>query len=101
MNVVRNLLNRIRGWLPKEPLSGQVKILHLTGKPRKPSKTILALSFVAISLVVFGTLSILQLLGLGFCGPFAAGAAAAITSAVLSIKVWKPRDQTVKSNEMG
>ena len=100
MNVARNLVNRVRGWLPKEPLPGQVKILQLTLKTKKPTKTRIALSFVVIFVVVLSTLSILQVLGLGFYAPFVAGAVAVLASAVLSVLVWKPHNQTAKSNEV-
>ena len=96
----RNLTNRIRGWLPKEPLAGQVKVLQLTGKPKKPTKIRIALSFVVIFIIVLSTLSILQVLGLGFYAPFVAGAVAVLASAVLSVLVWKPHSQTAKANEV-
>ena len=101
MNVLRNLVNRIRGWLPKEPLSSQVKPIGFKEKGNKPNKNRMIMSFVAIFVVVFSTLSILEVLGLQSYAPFVAGAIAALASALFSVFVWKPRNQGgAKSSEM-
>lgn len=67
---------------------------------QKLTKTGLALSFIVIFAVVFSTLTILQVLGLGSYAPFAAGAVAALASVVLSVLLWKPRNQSSKPGEM-
>jgi hypothetical protein len=55
---------------------------------QKLSKTTLAwrlaLTFALISVVVFGALAILQLLGLASYGPFVAGAVAGAASVIMS-----------------
>ena len=102
MNLLKQLQGRIRGWLPKEPSSPsprKIKMVEVNLKPKRPTKTRLALFLLAIFAVVFSTLSILDVLGSGSYAPFAAGAVAALASAVLSALVWKPSNQSAKRIE--
>ena len=68
---------------------------------QKLSKTTLAwrivLAFAIIFVVVFGTLAILQLLGLASYGPFVAGAVAGAASVMMNVALNNRRDQGSKS----
>jgi uncharacterized membrane protein len=68
---------------------------------QKLSKTTLAwrlaLTFAIIFVVVFGVLTILQLLGLASYGPFVAGAVAGAASVIMNTELNRRRDQGLKS----
>jgi hypothetical protein len=103
MNPLHYLKNCIRGWLPKEPSfpnPQKTKMVQVTQKTKKPTQTRLALSFIFVFAVVFGTLSIFGVIGLGSYSPFVAGAVGALASAVSSVLLWKPRNQSSKPIEM-
>jgi len=63
---------------------------------QKLSKARLALMFVVIFVVVFGTLSLLSFLGLGSYGSPVAGAVAGVASVVLTLILNRHRNQGTK-----
>jgi Na+/proline symporter len=103
MNVKKSLGSRIRGWLPKEPYlpsTQKTEMVEVNQKTKKPTKTGLAVFGIAIFAVVVSALTVLQVLGLESNAPYAAGAVAALAGAVLSVLLWKPRNQISRPSEM-
>jgi Na+/proline symporter len=99
----KRLETRIRGWLPKEPSlpnPQKTKIVEVNQKTKNPTKTRLAMFCIGLFAVLFITFTILQGLGLESYSPFAAGAVGALAAAVLSVLLWKPRNQSSKPSEM-
>jgi Na+/proline symporter len=103
MNIKKLAETRIRGWLPKDPsftISQKTKMVEVNQKIKKTIVTRYALTCIFVFAVVFGTLSILEVLGLGSYVPFAAGAVGALASVVSSVLLWKPRNQSSKHSEL-
>jgi Kef-type K+ transport system membrane component KefB len=103
MKALKYFKQCIRGWVPKEPPfpnPQKTKNVEVNQKVKKPTKTSVALFSIVIFAVVFSTLSILEALGLGSYASFAAGAIVAPASAVLSVLLWKPRNQSSRSGEI-
>jgi hypothetical protein len=101
MSLLRCIKNHVRGWLPKEPSfqNSRTVNLDLKQKTKMSAKTRLALTFTVIFAAVFGTLSVLDVIGLRSYAPFFAGAAAGFASAVLNVWIWK-REQRSKHREV-
>lgn len=104
MLTLKSLRNSIRGWLPNEPSrpsTQKTRMTKLNEKTKKPTQTTGYLCiFATVFTTVLITMGILYVLGLGSYAPFAAGAVAALASAVLSVLLWKPRNQSSKHSEM-
>jgi hypothetical protein len=105
MNPRKYLEDRIRGWLPKEPSfqNPQKTKMVEVNQTKKPTKTWLAMFCIALIAVVFITLTILEaileVLGLRYYEPFAAGSVAALDAAVLNVLLLKPRSQSSKHSK--
>ena len=102
MKVLKKLQGRILGWLPKKPSfpsPRKVKMAEVNLKPKRPTKTMLALFALGIFAVELSTLSILEAVGLGSYAIFVAGPVAAFAAAVLSVLVLKPSNHSANHSE--